>query len=89
MQGVIPGCTVDPDSVSPGQLFALEYVFAQALLFTAFGVGLDPRQAGVLGPVLAPILVGIVLGLSNLASGIARPGYTGIGEERLGPYSLS
>lgn len=50
----------------------------QALLFTSFGVGLDPRQAKVFGPALAPILVGIILGLSTLASGISKPGYTGL-----------
>lgn len=74
---MIPGCTVDPTAVSRGQLFVLEYMFAQALLFTAFGVGLDPRQAKIFGAALAPILVGFVLGLATLASGILRPGYTG------------
>lgn len=75
---VIPGCTVDPLHVSRGQLFVLEYIFAQALIFTAFGVGLDPRQAKVFGAALAPILVGFILGLTTLASSITRPGYTGV-----------
>ena len=76
--GVIPGCTVDAKLVSPGQLFVLEYVFAQALIFTAFGVGLDPRQAKVFGPSFSPVLVGLSLGLGTLASSLAKPGYTGI-----------
>lgn len=56
----------------------LEYLFAQALLFTAFGVGLDPRQSQVFGAALGPILVGVILGVSTLASGISKPGYTGV-----------
>lgn len=56
----------------------LEYMFAQALIFTAFGVGLDPRQAKVFGPALSPVLVGLTLGLGTLASSLAKPGYTGI-----------
>ncbi|KAK0926669.1 hypothetical protein LTR57_004124 [Friedmanniomyces endolithicus] len=76
--GVIPGCTVDPTLVSPGQLFVLEYLFSQALIFTAFGVGLDPRQGKVFGPALSPVLVGFTLGFGTLASSLAKPGYTGI-----------
>lgn len=75
---VIPGCTVDEAMVSPGQLFALEFFFAQGLIFTAFGVGLDPRQGKVFGPALAPMLVGLTLGFGTLVSAIARPGYTGV-----------
>lgn len=75
---MIPGCTVDTAQVSKGELFVLEYMFAQALIISAFGVGLDPRQAKVFGPALSPILVGLTLGLGTLASGMAKPGYTGI-----------
>lgn len=53
-------------------------MFAQALIFTSFGVGLDPRQAKVFGPALSPILVGMTLGLATLASSLTKPGYTGI-----------
>ena len=77
-QGVVPGCTVDPKFVSAGQLFALEFMFAQALIFIAFGVGLDPRQAKVFGPAFAPILVGASLGFGTLASGLAKQGYHGV-----------
>lgn len=79
-QGTIPGCTVDPVHVSPGQLFALEYMFALGLMFLAFGVGLDPRQGKTLGPALSPILVGATLGFATLASSAAKPGYTGVCE---------
>jgi glycerol uptake facilitator-like aquaporin len=77
-QGAIPGCTVDATQVSPGQLFALEYMFALGLIFLGFGVGLDPRQGKTLGPALSPILVGVTLGYATLASSAARPGYTGV-----------
>ncbi|GAB7334970.1 hypothetical protein MBLNU13_g06841t2 [Cladosporium sp. NU13] len=78
--GTIPGCTIDPAQVSPGQLFALEYMFALGLMFLAFGVGLDPRQGKTLGPALGPILVGVTLGFATLASSAAKPGYTGVCE---------
>ena len=61
-------------------MFALEFMFAQALIFTAFGVGLDPRQAKVFGPAFAPILVGLSLALGTLAGTVAKPGYFGICE---------
>ena len=79
-QGMIPGCTVDPSAISPGELFVLEYMFSLVLLFVAFGIGLEPRQAKVLGPAFAPILVGLVLGLGTLASSLVRPGYYGVCE---------
>lgn len=41
-----------------GYRYALETMTAFALLFIAFGVGLDPRQRGVFGPALSPFLVG-------------------------------
>ena len=72
------GCDVSNTSV--GQLFALEYMFAQALIFVAFGVGLDPRQGKVFGAALSPILVGASLSLGTLASSMVKPGYTGICE---------
>lgn len=77
-KGVIPGCTVDPDTVSPGQLFALEFVFCQVLIFLAIGLGLDPRQGRVYGPAFGPILVGVSLGFGTLISAFAKPGYTGM-----------
>ncbi|KAM0715336.1 hypothetical protein Q7P37_008834 [Cladosporium fusiforme] len=76
--GAIPGCTVDANQVSAGQLFVMEYHFSLALVFLAFGVGLDPRQGKVFGPALSPFLVGLTLGFATLASAIARPGYTGV-----------
>ncbi|KAF1970211.1 aquaporin-like protein [Bimuria novae-zelandiae CBS 107.79] len=74
---VVPGCTMDTGLVTPGEAFALETMSAFALLFIAFGVGLDPRQRSVFGPAVSPILVGLALGLCGFASGVARVGYTG------------
>jgi hypothetical protein len=48
-----------------------------ALIFSAFGVGLDPRQATVFGPVLGPALVGLALAIISLSSMFVKPGYTG------------
>lgn len=68
---------MDPKLVSPGQMFVLEFITSQALVFVAFGVGLDPRQARVFGPALAPILVGFSLAIGTLVTAFAKPGYTG------------
>lgn len=53
-------------------------MFDQAMIFVAFGVGLDPRQGKVFGAALSPILVGASLSLGTLASALLRPGYTGV-----------
>jgi hypothetical protein len=45
----------------------------------SFGVALDPRQKSVYGPAGGPILVGLTVGLSHIASGALRPGYPGAG----------
>lgn len=68
---------MDRSSVSTGSAFAIEFVTDLALILLSFGVGLDPRQRGVFGPTLGPILVGISLGLCIFTTGIIRPGYTG------------
>lgn len=56
----------------------LEYVFCQAMIFIAFGLGLDPRQHTVLGPSFAPVLIGVSLALGMLCSSLVKPGYTGM-----------
>lgn len=69
----VPGCYINPSLVTPGQAYAadigdlkgsadgnryvLETMTSFALVFVAFGVGLDPRQRDVFGPALSPILV--------------------------------
>lgn len=68
------------DSISPSQHFVLEWMFSQALIFVAFGVGLDPRQGKIFGPAYAPLLVGTTLGFGTLASGQDAIGYSGLGK---------
>lgn len=53
-------------------------MFSQALIFIAFGVGLDPRQGKVFGPAFSPILVGLSLGFGTLTSSLIKEGYSGV-----------
>ncbi|KAK3706737.1 hypothetical protein LTR37_012582 [Vermiconidia calcicola] len=75
---VIPGCTIDTRYCSVGQMWVMEFMLSQVLIFIAFGVGLDPRQAKVFGAALAPILVGSSLALATLAGSIVNRGYSGV-----------
>lgn len=52
-------------------------MFSFLTLFLAFGLGLDPRNAGAFGPGLAPILIGISSAINVFSGAIARPGYLG------------
>jgi glycerol uptake facilitator-like aquaporin len=47
--------------------YAMETMVSFAIIFIAFGVGLDPRQKEVFGPALSPILV-CLLPLSPMSS---------------------
>ncbi|KAF2640957.1 MIP transporter [Massarina eburnea CBS 473.64] len=71
------GRYIDSSLVTPAEAFTLETMTALSFIFISFGVGLDPRQRGVFGPALSPILVGFAYALCNFASGIARVGYSG------------
>jgi glycerol uptake facilitator-like aquaporin len=73
----MPGCYIDTSLVTAGQAFTFEFMTAFALIFVAFGVGLDPRQRLVFGPALSPILVGIALGLCSFSTGFVTKGYSG------------
>ena len=48
-----------------------------ALVFLAFGVGLDPRQRKIIPPSLSPFLVGLTLGLLGWTTGYTRYGFGG------------
>ncbi|KAF2398743.1 MIP transporter [Trichodelitschia bisporula] len=72
---IIPGCYVDSSLVKQSQAFALETVGALALIFLAFGLGLDPRNGS--NPTLAPLFIGMASALVLFSTGIGLPGYTG------------
>jgi glycerol uptake facilitator-like aquaporin len=73
------GCWLFTEVVPPREIFVVELVSATILLFLAFGVGLDPRQAKVIGPALGPFLVGLSVGTMSFASAFTRYGYGGAG----------
>ncbi|KAG0645026.1 Aquaporin PIP-type [Hyphodiscus hymeniophilus] len=71
------GCFFEPELIDQGQVYLIESVMSFILLFIAFGVGLDPRQAQVMGPKLGPFLVGSALGLTTFATVGIAAGYGG------------
>ncbi|KAM0519021.1 hypothetical protein ACHAPE_004013 [Trichoderma viride] len=71
------GCWYDPSQANPGQIYLNETFASFVLLFLAFGVGLDPRQAALFGPRMGPALVGVSLGLVTFATSGIIPGYAG------------
>lgn len=71
------GCFFDPSIVTVNQVVLNEICSSFVLLFLAYGVGLDPRQALLFGPRLGPLLVGMSLGLVSFSSSGMAPGYTG------------
>ncbi|KAG8672157.1 hypothetical protein FPOAC1_005419 [Fusarium poae] len=73
------GCWLFTEIVPAREAFVIELVFATLLLFLAFGVGLDPRQAKIIGPALGPFLVGLSVGAMSFASAFTRYGYGGAG----------
>ncbi|KAF4630254.1 hypothetical protein G7Y89_g7889 [Cudoniella acicularis] len=75
----VGGCWLFTDQVSVSSAFVVEFVSCCALLFIAFGVGLDPRQRKVVGPTLSPFLVGMGLGTITFGTGFTRYGFGGAG----------
>jgi hypothetical protein len=52
---------VDTDLVPANAALVIEFFSCLILIFLAFGVALDPRQAKIFGHATGPWLVGIVL----------------------------
>ncbi|KAG8419835.1 hypothetical protein J3458_004669 [Metarhizium acridum] len=71
------GCFFTPSVTSAGQVFLNEAAASFVVLYLAYGVGLDPRQAILFGPRLGPLLVGASLGLVSFASSGIAEGYGG------------
>lgn len=67
-------------ATGPGLLS--EFIFTLTLLYFAFSVALDPKQFQVTGPILAPFMIGAIIGMLIYASGglmDVSGGYTGAG----------
>jgi glycerol uptake facilitator-like aquaporin len=72
-----PGCYIDSSQVTPGSAYAMETMTSLFLLFLAFGLGLDPRNAGSFAVSLGPFLIGAAAATTLFAGGISRKGYLG------------
>jgi glycerol uptake facilitator-like aquaporin len=72
-----PGCYINPSEISQAQAFVLETTSSLFVIFMAFGLGLDPRNANAFPPALAPFLVGSAVGLALFSGGISVEGYLG------------
>ncbi|KAI9147359.1 putative aquaporin TIP2-1 [Paramyrothecium foliicola] len=71
------GCFYDTSQITASQAFLNEITSSFILLYLAYGVGLDPRQALVFGPRFGPILVGFSVAIIAFASSGVVPGYAG------------
>lgn len=65
------------ERVSLGSAFAIEFTGSFILIVIVFGVAIDPRNKLLLGPTLAPFLVGLTLGLVSLSLSVAKIAYGG------------
>jgi len=72
------GCWIDPEGeVTVWQAALIEFTSVFILLFLAYGVGLDPRQAKLFGAKYGPVLVGLTVGLMASLTATIHVGYTG------------
>jgi len=72
------GCWIDPEGeVDVWQAALIEFVSTFILLFLAYGVGLDPRQAKLFGVKYGPVLVGLIVGVMTSFTATLHVGYTG------------
>ncbi|OQD85827.1 hypothetical protein PENANT_c009G02731 [Penicillium antarcticum] len=73
----VGGCHIDTSMVDPNDGLVIEFFACLIVIFLAFGVALDPRQANVFGHATAPWFVGIVLGVVSWGTAFTREGYIG------------
>src|SRR5687767_10095834 len=71
------GCFYDTEFITESRVFLNEFFASMALIYLAYGVGLDPRQAEFYGPRMGPLLVGSSLGVIAFATSGAVPGFAG------------
>ncbi|KAK9685722.1 hypothetical protein K7432_015403 [Basidiobolus ranarum] len=73
------GWGFNPELVTTGQAFCLEFFFSWSYVWITWGCGIDPKQQKVFGPVVGPICVGLALGGNIYVSGGLNDGYGGVG----------
>lgn len=73
----VGGCYVDTEMVPVKDALVIEFMSCLVLVYVAFGVALDPRQASLFGHAASPWLVGLVLGIVSWGSAFTREGYIG------------
>lgn len=73
----VGGCHVDTEMVPVKDALVIEFMACLILIFLAFGVALDPRQAKIFGHATSPWFVGIVLGIVTWGTAWTRDGYIG------------
>jgi glycerol uptake facilitator-like aquaporin len=74
---LVGGCYLFEDVTPVHSAVAVEFMGCFGILFLAFGVGLDPRQATIFGPALAPALVGLAVAVVSFGLSFSQPGYGG------------
>lgn len=73
----VGGCHIDSTMVPAKDGLVIEFLACLVLIFLAFGVALDPRQAKVFGPATSPWLVGVTLLIVSWGTAFTREGYIG------------
>lgn len=73
----VGGCYINTDMVPVKDALIIEFMACLILIFLAFGVALDPRQAKIFGHATSPWFVGIVLGIVTWGTAWTRDGYIG------------
>lgn len=74
----VGGCFLfEEQGATVGGALATEFAGCLSVIILAFGVAIDPRNKQTLGPVLAPFLVGLIVGVLAFGLGFAIPGYGG------------
>ena len=74
----VGGCFLyEEQGATVGSALAAEFAGCLTLIILAFGVGIDPRNKALLGPALAPFLIGLVVGVLSFGLGFPKQGFGG------------
>jgi glycerol uptake facilitator-like aquaporin len=74
----LAGCVISPD-MKTSQAFCIEVASSFFIFLVAFGCALDPTASKAYGPIYAPLLIGVAVGLVIFGTSALVPGYTGAG----------